>query len=211
MPLHQSITFKTLTTTGALLGFLSFAQPTYADPMIDMPIVQLKALDKITARTVTFQAPVKSTVRFGSLYIHPQACKKASPLDRPESAAFLQIWEETSESAKNKDISIEDKESQWVYSGWMFASSPSMAYMDHPIYDVWVIDCLEKTDKTLQEETEKDMLEGEGSVEKPTPKTEAIAPSNAAKAKEKQGTTTAKPKPIQKNNSDSHTSFTVNE
>lgn len=97
----------------------------------DYPSVKLRSLDKITARTMTFDAKVGDTLRYGPLYIKIQACRKAPPIEQPESAAFLQIWEVT---PKN--------ESKWVFSGWMFASSPALSSMDHPVYDVWVIDCL---------------------------------------------------------------------
>lgn len=99
--------------------------------MQDYPIVKLQSLDKTTARTMTFEARVGSTVKFGPLYIKVQACRKAPPIEQPESAAFLQIWEVTP-----------DEKAKWVFSGWMFASSPALSSMDHPIYDVWVIDCL---------------------------------------------------------------------
>ncbi len=98
--------------------------------MESAPVVKLRSLDKVTARTETFEARVGSTVKFGPLYIKVQACRKASPVDRPESAAFLQIWE----------IDANDQ-AQWIFSGWMFSSSPALSPMDHPIFDVWVIDC----------------------------------------------------------------------
>lgn len=96
------------------------------------PVVKLQSLDKVTARTMIFEARVGSTVKFGPLYIKIQACRKAPPIETPEAAAFLQVWE----------ASVK-KESQWIFSGWMFASSPALSSMNHPIYDVWVIDCLE--------------------------------------------------------------------
>ena len=99
--------------------------------MEDYPVVKLQSLGKVTARTMTFEARVGSTVKYGPLYIKTQACRKASPIDQPESAAFIQIWEVTP-----------DKKAKWVFSGWMFASSPALSSMDHPIYDVWVVDCL---------------------------------------------------------------------
>lgn len=114
----------------ALLGVSNTAQA----EMADMPVVKLQSLDKISARTMIFEARVGSTVKFGSLFIKTQACRKASPLDEPESAAFLQIWEVTT---RNPDP-------HWVFSGWMFASSPALSSMDHPVYDVWVLDCLER-------------------------------------------------------------------
>jgi hypothetical protein len=101
--------------------------------MTDFPVIKLQSLDKASARTMTFEARVGSTVKFGPIYIKIQSCRKAPPMEQPESAAFLQIWEVTPRG-----------KSEWIYSGWMFASSPALSPMDHPIYDVWVLDCLER-------------------------------------------------------------------
>lgn len=99
--------------------------------MDNYPTARLRMLDKVTARTSTFDVKVDTTVRFGQLYIKPRACRKAPPIETPESASFLQVWE------------VKPKEKpQWVFSGWMFASSPALSSMDHPIYDVWVLDCI---------------------------------------------------------------------
>ena len=126
----------------------------FARDMTDLPIVKLQSLDKVTARTMTFEANVGSTVKFGPLYIKVQSCRKASPVDQPESAAFLQIWE----------VTPEDK-AKWVFSGWMFASSPGLSFMDHPIYDVWVLDCLaEKGEESATEKTDE-AREGEGEID----------------------------------------------
>lgn len=112
---------------------LAGAMPAFA-AMEDYPAAQLKALDKSTARSTTFEVPVGSTVQYGALYIKVQACRKADPIDKPESAAFLQVWE----------LPPETDESRWVFSGWMFASSPALSAMDHPVYDVWVLNCTGK-------------------------------------------------------------------
>jgi hypothetical protein len=106
-----------------------------AREMKDFPVVKLRSLDKITARSMSFEAEVGATVKFGGLYIKVQACRKAPPIEQPESAAFLQIWEAST---------ADERDSDWVFSGWMFASSPGLSFMDHPIYDVWVLDCLSK-------------------------------------------------------------------
>ncbi len=117
-----------------------------------MPVVKLQSLDKITARSMTFEARVGSTVKFGPLYIKVQACQKAPPVEQPESAAFLQIWEVNAK-----------EEAKWIFSGWMFSSSPALSYMDHPIYDVWVLDCLEQ--KTGEAPPpDQQAKEGEGEV-----------------------------------------------
>ncbi len=116
---------------GALSVCLGFAVPPAGAAMDSYPIARLRMLDKVTARTSTFDVKVDTTVRFGQLYIKPRACRKAPPIDAPESASFLQIWE----------VNAKDQP-EWIFSGWMFASSPALSSMDHPIYDVWVLDCL---------------------------------------------------------------------
>jgi len=92
--------------------------------------VKVRILDKITANTETFDLEIGKTVAYGSMRIRPMTCKKAPPIEEPESTAFLQIWEKTFEG-----------NDEWIFSGWMFASSPSLSAMEHPVYDVWVIDC----------------------------------------------------------------------
>ncbi len=112
------------------LTILFVAAPAQAD-MLDYPTVVLRTLDKSTARTNTVEVKIGQTIEFGSLFIKAQSCRKSEPLDKPESASFLQIWE----------VPVNSDKSKWVFSGWMFASSPALSAMDHPIYDVWVLDC----------------------------------------------------------------------
>jgi hypothetical protein len=121
--------------------------------MIEMPVVKLRSLDKVTARTKTFEANVGSTIKFGPLYIKTQSCRKSSPLEKPEAASFLQVWEVNHE-----------EEAQWIFSGWMFASSPGLSSMDHPIYDVWVLDCLEAKTEQSAEEKQEEEARGEGEI-----------------------------------------------
>lgn len=92
----------------------------------------LRGLDKITARVQTFDAPIDQAVRFGTLEITTHACKERPPEETPESAAFLDIQEIKPDEAQTKAP---------VFSGWMFASSPSLSALEHPVYDVWVISC----------------------------------------------------------------------
>ena len=74
--------------------------------------------------------PVGETVEFGSLQITARYCDKRPPTEPPESAAFLEVVE-----VKPGEPAIPR------FSGWMFASSPALSSMDHPVYDLWVIDC----------------------------------------------------------------------
>ena len=129
----------------------------HARASVDTSIAKLQSIDKVTARTLTFEVNVGSTVKFGSLYIKLQACRKAPDIEEPESAAFMQVWEVSDEGTDRE-------KANWVYSGWMFASSHGLSAMDHPIYDVWVLECKDK-ELTTPAAIEGDALEGEGVVE----------------------------------------------
>ena len=99
-------------------------------PAATGPAAVLQGLDKITARISTFDAPLNQSVRFGSLEIVPRSCHKTPPEEPPERAAFLEIT----------DVRP-DSEPVALFTGWMFASSPALSALEHPVYDVWVIDC----------------------------------------------------------------------
>ncbi|ARJ65753.1 hypothetical protein WV31_08835 [Magnetospirillum sp. ME-1] len=107
-------------------------QMTGTDLSFDTAVLQ--GLDKVTARVVTVEAPVGAPVHVGALEIIVRACKKRRPEDQPESAAFLDIWELR-----------KDQPAAALFRGWMFASSPALSAMEHPVYDIWVLDCRGKT------------------------------------------------------------------
>lgn len=90
----------------------------------------LQGLDKVNARISVIEAPRDKPVRFGTLEIVVRVCKKRPPEDPPETAAFLEI----------RDLRKANAPVQ-VFSGWMFASTPALSALEHPIYDVWMLDC----------------------------------------------------------------------
>lgn len=98
--------------------------------MTPEPVALLEGLDKITARVSKFEAPVGTPVQFGTLAIRVRDCEKSPPEDPPESAAFIEI-----DDARTGKIRTR------VFSGWMFASSPALSALEHPVYDVTLLDC----------------------------------------------------------------------
>ena len=107
-------------------------------PMQDYSTALIRALDKITARTETIELVIGDIVNFGALTITGKACKKSAPIEQPESAAFLQVWE-----IDRDDLTQDPMDNAALhFSGWMFASSPGLSAMDHPVYDIWVLDCV---------------------------------------------------------------------
>jgi hypothetical protein len=105
-------------------------------PVIDNRIAVLQGLDKVTARVSPIQAALGIPTYFGSLEIVARACRETPPTEPPESAAFLEIRELP--PASDQDAPPVD-----LFSGWMFASSPAVSALEHPVYDVWVVDCEE--------------------------------------------------------------------
>lgn len=99
---------------------------------------QLRALDKITGRSTDLTLEAGVPVEFGSLRLELKVCYQTPPEETPESAAFLQV-----RSLTPMGQSVEDGAEPVIFSGWMFASSPGLNALEHPVYDVWVIQCRE--------------------------------------------------------------------
>jgi hypothetical protein len=91
----------------------------------------LQGLDKVTARISAVEIPVGETARFGTLEITVHRCLKRPPEEPPESAALLEI----------RDVRPGEEPAP-LFRGWMFASSPALSALEHPVYDVWVKDCV---------------------------------------------------------------------
>lgn len=98
-------------------------------------IAILRGLDKVTATTHDFEAPIGKPVEFGSLEITASYCRKRPPEETPEVYAFLTI--------KDRKLDGDGNEvgKKTIFNGWMFASSPALNALQHPVYDVWVLDC----------------------------------------------------------------------
>jgi hypothetical protein len=87
-------------------------------------------LDKITGRIITFDAAIGETVQFGALQVTPRICYTRPPTETPNTDAFIEVDEVTLQGEVKR-----------IFTGWMFASSPGLHAVEHPIYDVWLTDC----------------------------------------------------------------------
>jgi hypothetical protein len=93
-------------------------------------LVVMRGLDKITGRPANILAPVGVPVTYATMTITARYCYSTPPSEPPETTAFLQIEDHRP-----------DQDARQVFSGWMLASSPSLNGLQHPLYDVWVINC----------------------------------------------------------------------
>ena len=113
----------------AALGLLAMVMPAPVLGQAERAAV-LQGLDKVTARISTLEAPIDHPIRFGTLQITARYCRTRPPEEAPETSVFLEILElKTGEPAVR------------VFGGWMFASSPALNALEHPVYDLRVIAC----------------------------------------------------------------------
>ena len=94
-------------------------------------IVNLRALDKITAKTMDINIVLGKKKRFGYLEILPKNCKRSLDANNSGVVAYLQV----------KDLSDKSDEKVFVFNGWTFSSSPTLRPFDHPVYDLWLTGC----------------------------------------------------------------------
>lgn len=88
------------------------------------------ALDKVTARISKLEVEIGKTATFGALKVTPRSCYSRSPTEPPKTTAFVEIEEQL----------LNGKE-QRIFNGWMFAQSPGLNALEHPVYDLWLTDC----------------------------------------------------------------------
>ncbi|MDB3895597.1 DUF2155 domain-containing protein [Candidatus Pelagibacter sp.] len=91
----------------------------------------LKILDKISSKNTLLKLKNKDLVTFKDLSIKSLKCKNSEFDDDPEITAYIQV----------KDLTSKNNDEVFVFNGWMFSSSPSIAPFDHPVYDVWLVNC----------------------------------------------------------------------
>ncbi|HWD11978.1 DUF2155 domain-containing protein [Pseudochrobactrum sp. sp1633] len=102
---------------------------------ISNKVAEFSGLDKITGRITTFDVYINETVQFGALQVTPKVCYSRSENEAPRTDSFVQVDEITL-----------DRKIRRIFSGWMFADSPGLNAVDHPVYDIWLKDCKQTSD-----------------------------------------------------------------
>ncbi len=125
-----------LAAVAALFLVAVAATPASADEKIKNPVAEFTGLDKITGRIITFDVLIDETVQFGALQVTPRVCYSRPQTEAPRTDAFVEVDEVTL-----------DNKIQRIFTGWMFADSPGLNAVEHPVYDVWLTDCKTKSDE----------------------------------------------------------------
>ena len=93
--------------------------------------IEIKVLDKISSKNTLVKIKNGEEIKHKDLSIKSMKCKNSEFDDNPEITAYIQV----------KDLTNKNKDDVFVFNGWMFSSSPSIAPFDHPVYDIWLIKC----------------------------------------------------------------------
>ena len=119
----MSSKFLLLIILNFFLGFLVFAEN----------LAEIRAIDRITGRSFKLKVPINTEVVFSNLVLNIKYCYK-NPIDKEiENYAYLTV--------KDKYLN------NIIFQGWMFSSSPSLSSLEHPINDIWLLNCVDKKTK----------------------------------------------------------------
>ena len=97
---------------------------------VENAVAVFAALDKVTAKISRMEVPLNETRAFGSLKVTPRVCFTRAPTEPPKTSTFVEVDE----------VMLDGKEKR-IFSGWMFADSPGLNAVEHPVFDVWLTDC----------------------------------------------------------------------
>ena len=113
------------------LFFLLISYNSYSDENLEGVYTNIKILDKISSKNVSIKLKNGEDIKYKDLSIKSMKCKNSEFDDNPEITAYIQV----------KDLTKKNNDEVFVFNGWMFSSSPSIAPFDHPVYDIWLVGC----------------------------------------------------------------------
>ena len=114
-----------------LIIFLLFTFKVISENSLEGVYTNIKVLDKISSKNTLLSLKNGELVKFKDLSIKSLKCKNSEFDDNPEITAYIQV----------KDLTSKNNDEVFIFNGWMFSSSPSIIPFDHPVYDVWLVNC----------------------------------------------------------------------
>ena len=113
------------------LFYFSLVLNSNAKSNLEGTFTDIKILDKISSKNTLLKLKNGELVNFKDLSIKSLKCKNSEFDDNPEITAYIQV----------RDLTNKNNDEVFVFNGWMFSSSPSIAPFDHPVYDIWLVNC----------------------------------------------------------------------
>lgn len=118
----------------AIGSLMAVTVPAQAERLSN-PVAVFSGIDKITGRITTFDVYIGETVQFGALQVTPRVCYSRDDTEAQKTTTFVEVDEITL-----------DRKIRRIFTGWMFADSPGLNAVEHPVYDVWLQSCKAKSD-----------------------------------------------------------------
>ena len=114
-----------------LIQFLVLSFNSHSENELEGKFTDIQVLDKISSKNILLKLKNGQETKHKDLLIKSMKCKNSEFDDNPEIIAYIQV----------KDITKKSNDDVFVFNEWMFSSSPSIAPFDHPVYDIWLVDC----------------------------------------------------------------------
>ena len=114
-----------------LILFLIISFNLNSSENLDGSFTDIKVLDKISSKNTLLKLKNGEDIKYKDLLIKSIKCRNSEFDDNPEITAYIQV----------RDLTNKNKNDVFVFNGWMFSSSPSIAPFDHPVYDIWLVSC----------------------------------------------------------------------
>ena len=128
--LSQSLIATSIAALGFSMSLLGGIAPVLGEERVENRVAVFSGIDKITGRIHTFDVYVNETVQFGALQVTPRVCYSRPATETPKTTTFIEVDEITLDAKIRR-----------IFTGWMFADSPGLNAVEHPVYDVWLKDC----------------------------------------------------------------------
>jgi hypothetical protein len=120
-----------------------------ASERLDNRVAIFSALDKVTATIQQLKIPINETVQFGALKVTPRVCYSRPATELPKTTSFVEVEEVQLDGAQTR-----------IFTGWMFAQSPGLNAVEHPVFDVWLTDCADPRNAVAQKPPAEGAVEG---------------------------------------------------
>ncbi len=131
MPLKKNIKVGKIKVYFLIFSILFMNFYSEANTNLDGQNTDIKILDKISSKNELIKLQNNQELIYKDLSIKSLKCKNSEFDDNPEITAYIQV----------RDLTNKNKDDVFVFNGWMFSSSPSIAPFDHPVYDIWLVSC----------------------------------------------------------------------
>lgn len=138
---NRSTLGVTAARAASLIVPLLAVAPAVANDRLDNRVAVFSALDKVTATIKTLEVPINETVQFGALKVTPRVCYSRPPTEQPKTTSFVEVDEVGLEGGQKR-----------IFTGWMFAQSPGLNAVEHPVFDVWLTDCQKPRNAVAQQQ-----------------------------------------------------------